>query len=78
MFRRFRVHDAPLGGNPLALHTGLRRGEILRLRCADINSRKHVLIVQKPKAKAWKDRNVNLDSVLRKKLLALFRQKHGE
>ena len=62
----------------VALHTGLRRGEILRLRWADINFQKNVLIVQKSKTKAGKGRNVNLNSMLRKKLLALFEQEHGE
>ena len=62
----------------VALYTGLRRGEILRLRWADINFQKNVLIVQKSKTKAGKGRNVNLNSMLRRKLLALFEQEHGE
>jgi integrase len=38
--RRFRVDDGPLGSNPLALHTRLRRGEIPRLRWADVDFRR--------------------------------------
>jgi len=72
------VDDGPLGSNQLSLHTGLRRGEILRLRWADINFQKNVLIDQKSKTKAGKGRNVNLNSMLRKRLLALFEQEYGE
>ncbi len=62
----------------VALYAGLRRSEILRLRWADVNFQKNVLIVQKSKTKAGKGRNVNLNSMLRQKLFALFEQEHGE
>ena len=58
----------------VALCAGLRRGEILRLRWADINFQKNLLIVRESKTKAG-ERQVNLP---RKKLLTLFEQEHGE
>jgi integrase len=61
----------------VALYTGLRRGEILRLRWSDIDFEKNRLRVRKSKTKAGR-RSVNLNSVLRGKLLFLNEQEHGE
>ena len=62
----------------VALYAGLRRSEIFRLRWADVNFQKNVLIVQKSKTKAGKGHNVNMNSMLRQKLFAFFEKEHGE
>jgi integrase len=61
----------------VALYTGLRRGEILRLRWSDIDFEKNRLRVRKSKTKAGR-RHVNLNSMLRAMLLSLNEQEHGE
>jgi len=55
----------------VALYTGLRRGEILRLRWADIDFENGVLIVRQAKTAAGQGRRVNINSLLRGALLAL-------
>ena len=55
----------------VALYTGLRRGEILRLRWAHIDFDNVVLTVQKSKTKAGQGRQVSLNSALRELLLVL-------
>jgi integrase len=62
----------------IALHTGLRRGEILRLKWADIDFDQNVLIVRKSKTKSGTGRRVGLNSLLRQTLLAPFEKEHGE
>lgn len=62
----------------IALYTGLRRGEILRLRWLDIDFQKRVLTVQKSKTKSGKGRKVNLNSVLIDALLSMRKQEQGE
>ena len=61
----------------IALYTGLRRGEILRLRWTDIDFQQNVLIVRKSKTKRGQ-RRVNLNSALRQMLISLSEQKSGE
>jgi len=61
----------------VALYTGLRRGEILRLRWSDIDFEKGRLSVRKSKTKSGK-RDVYLNSMLYQQLLSLSRQEHGE
>ncbi len=58
----------------VALYTGLRRGEILRLRWADIDFDNNLLIVRRSKTAAGQGRRVNLNTVLRE-LLWTLRQK---
>jgi integrase len=62
----------------IALYTGLRRGEILRLRWLDVDFQKRVLTVQKSKTKSGTGRKVNLNSVLIDALLAMRKQEQGE
>ena len=53
----------------IALYTGLRRGEILRLKWADIDFDQNVLIVRKSKTQSGTGRRVGLNSLLRQTLL---------
>jgi integrase len=62
----------------VALYTGLRRGEILRLRWADIDFEQDVLIVRRSKTESGRGRRVNLNSKLREILLGLCQEKCGE
>ena len=62
----------------IALYTGLRRGEILRLRWADIDFENSVLAVRKSKTKSGQGRRVNLNSVVRDVLLSLREKSQGE
>ncbi len=62
----------------LALYTGLRRGEILRLRWSDMDFQKKVLTVRKSKTKSGQGRRVNLNSVLMNTLLPMRQQEQGE
>lgn len=62
----------------IALYTGLRRGEMLRLRWVDIDFPQNVLIVRKSKTKSGRGRRVNLNSALRQMLASLFEAEHGE
>jgi integrase len=62
----------------VALYTGLRRGEILRLRWSDINLQQNMLIVRKSKTRSGQGRRVDLNSVLREWFLSLFEQGCGE
>ncbi|HVB58743.1 MAG TPA: site-specific integrase [Candidatus Acidoferrales bacterium] len=62
----------------IALHTGLRRGEILRLRWADLDFQQNVLIVRKSKTKSGRGRRVHLNSVLGQMLFSQSVQEHGE
>jgi integrase len=62
----------------VAVYTGLRRGEILRLRWSDIDFEKNVLTVCKSKTKSGQGRPVNLNSMLRDVLLELRDQSQGE
>ena len=61
----------------IALYTGLRRGEILRLRWTDIDFQQNILIVRKSKTRSGR-RRVNLNSALRQMLISLSEQKSGE
>ena len=61
----------------VALYTGLRRGEILRLRWSDIDFEKGRLSVRKSKTKSGK-REVYLNSMLHKQLFSLRERVHGE
>lgn len=54
----------------IALYTGLRRGEILRLRWADVDFECGVVIVRQSKTAAGQGRHVNINSQLREALLA--------
>ncbi len=62
----------------IALYTGLRRGEILRLKWADIDFERNVLIVRKSKTSSGRGRRVGLNSLLRQTLLSSFEEEHGE
>jgi integrase len=62
----------------IALYTGLRRGEILRLRWADIDFESDVLTVQRAKTPAGQGRHVNINSRLREALLALKQKAKSE
>jgi integrase len=62
----------------IALYTGLRRGEILRLKWTDIDFDQNVLIVRKSKTKSGAGRRVGLNSLLRQTLLAPLEEEHGE
>ncbi|MGH9574553.1 MAG: tyrosine-type recombinase/integrase, partial [Candidatus Acidiferrales bacterium] len=62
----------------IALYTGLRRGEILRLKWADIDFNDNVLIVRKSKTTSGKGRRVGLNSLLRQRLRLSVGQAHGE
>lgn len=55
----------------VALYTGLRRGEILRLRWKDIDFDRSMLVVREAKTPAGQGRWVNINSRLRAALLAL-------
>lgn len=61
----------------VALYTGLRRGEILRLCWPDIDFGKHRLSVRKSKTKAGK-REVYLNSMLHQQFLSLSQREQGE
>jgi integrase len=62
----------------IALCTGLRRGEILRLKWADIDFDQNALIVRKSKTKFGRGRRVGLNSLLRQTLVSSFEKEHGE
>jgi integrase len=62
----------------VALYTGLRRGEILRLRWADIDFQQNVLTVQKAKTKSGRGRRVNLNSMLGETLRLLREAQESE
>lgn len=62
----------------IAVYTGLRRGEILRLRWADIDFDNGVLIVRQAKTAAGQGRRVNINSRLRETLLALRHESKSE
>jgi integrase len=63
----------------VALYTGLRRGEILRLRWADIDLQQNVLIVRQSKTRSGRGRRVNLNSLLRQMVVSLREdEKRGE
>jgi integrase len=55
----------------VAVYTGLRRGEILRLRWTDIDFDSGVLIVRQAKTASGQGRRVNINSRLKDTLLAL-------
>ena len=61
----------------VALYTGLRRGEILRLRWTDIDFENTVLVVRKSKSKAGRGRLVYLNTDLKKLLLWLRQGTEG-
>jgi integrase len=62
----------------IALYTGLRRGEILRLKWTDIDFEQNVLIVRKSKTRSGRGRRVGLNSLVRQTLLLSFEKKHGD
>ncbi len=62
----------------VAVYTGLRRGEILRLRWADIDFDNPMLTVRKSKTRAGKGRQISLNSMLRDVLLTLQKEASGE
>ena len=62
----------------VALHAGLRRGEILRLRWADVDLQQGVLVVRKSKTRSGRGRRVNLNSMLRRMLFSLHDEERGE
>lgn len=61
----------------IALYTGLRRGEILRLRWEHIDFQYGTLMVKKSKTRKGK-RTVNLNTELRQMLAQLHQQSHSE
>jgi len=61
----------------IALYTGLRRGEILRLRWEHIDFQHGMLTVRKSKTRSGK-RAVNLNAELRQMLALLHEQRHSE
>ena len=61
----------------VALYTGLRRGEILRLCWCDIDFQQNVLIVRKSKTRAGKGRRVDLNSMIRETLLSQYKDDPG-
>jgi integrase len=61
----------------VALYTGLRRGETLRLRWSDIDFEKGRLSVRKSKTKSGR-REDYLNSMLHQQLFSLSRREHGE
>jgi integrase len=61
----------------VALYTGLRRGEILRLRWSDIDFEKGRLSVRRSKTKSGK-REVYLNSMLHQQLFSLSERVRGE
>jgi integrase len=62
----------------IALYTGLRRSEILRLRWTDIDFDQNVLIVRKSKTTSGRGRRVGLNSLLRQTLLSSFEEERGD
>jgi integrase len=62
----------------IALYTGLRRGEILRLKWTDIDFDQNVSIVRKSKTTSGRGRRVGLNSLLRRTLLSSFEEEHSE
>ena len=62
----------------IALYTGLRRGEILRLKWTDIDFDKNVLVVRKSKTTSGRGRRIGLNSLLRQTFLSAFEKEHGE
>jgi integrase len=62
----------------VALYTGLRRGEILRLRWADIAFDSGVLVVRQSKTAAGQGRRVNINSRLWEALVALKQDAKSE
>jgi integrase len=62
----------------IALYTGLRRGEILALRWADIDLENRILLVRKSKTPAGQGRKVNLNSRLYDALYNQHREANSE
>lgn len=59
----------------LAIHTGMRRGEILKLRWAEVDSVRNLIYVTS--TKSGKDRTVPLNDVARTVLTDLKKQSNG-
>ena len=61
----------------LAIHTGMRRGELLSLRWANVDFERgliHVMNSQREKTKSGHSRSIPMNQIARRELLGLYRQ----